>query len=220
MVIFKLNDVDVVLSLYLYINASIGGMHLGFGVKSDYVGKEIECSNGGIVPWPAIKRQIERHLYEGEPYVSMLVDYYGIRDNYHFPGWQESKGIANLSERMNFLWNKMLEDISPELSKRFIPYLQMHEFESLLFSDLTVFYENFDSSEMDISILEGAVKEFHNPEDINSRPEFAPSKRLLAAIKSYDKVVFGSCLASEIGLENIMKHCPLFRGWVNKLLTI
>lgn len=46
----------------------------------------IKHSNGGIVAWDTLKKQIVKHLNEGDCIVSMLVDYYRIRDSYHFPG--------------------------------------------------------------------------------------------------------------------------------------
>lgn len=180
----------------------------------------VKKSNGGIVPWPNIKRQIETHLHEGNAYVSMLVDYYGIKDSYNFPGWAESKSISSLSERCKFLCDSMKVDIAPELASRFIPYMQIHEFESLLFSDIAVFKDNFTQKEMDFSILEDAVREFSNPEEINSRPTLAPSKRLISAIPSYEKVLFGNYIASETGLTRIMERCPLFNQWVTTLMSI
>lgn len=180
----------------------------------------VKKSNGGIVPWPNIKRQIEMHLHEGNAYVSMLVDYYGIKDSYQFPGWMESKSISSLSDRWQFLCDRMKEDIASELASRFIPYMQIHEFESLLFSEITVFKDNFDKKEMDYSILEDAVREFANPEEINSRPTLAPSKRLISAIPSYEKVLFGNYIASETGLTRIMERCPLFNQWITTLMSI
>lgn len=180
----------------------------------------VKKSNGGIVPWPNIKRQIEMHLHEGNAYVSMLVDYYGIKDSYKFPGWMESKAISSLTDRWKFLCDRMRADISPELANRFIPYMQIHEFESLLFSDITVFKDNFDKKEMDYSILEDAIREFSNPEEINSRPTLAPSKRLTNAIPGYNKVLFGNYIASETGLTKIMDRCPLFNQWFSKLMSI
>lgn len=180
----------------------------------------VKKSNGGIVPWPNIKRQIEMHLHEGNAYVSMLVDYYGIKDSYKFPGWTESKSITSLKERWNFLCDCMKADIAPELANRFIPYMQIHEFESLLFSDITVFKDNFDKKEMDYSVLEDAIREFSNPEEINSRPTLAPSKRLINAIPGYDKVLYGNYIASETGLAKIMDRCPLFNQWFSTLMSI
>lgn len=180
----------------------------------------IKKSNGGIVPWQAIKRQIETHLHEGDANVSMLVDYYGIKDSYNFPGWIESKDILSLTDRFQFLCDRMKADISPVLAPRFIPYMQIHEFESLLFSDINVFKDNFDKSEMNFSILEDANREFSNPEEINSRPSLAPSKRLTKAIPGYDKVLYGNYIAVETGLSRIMEKCPLFRQWITSLTSI
>lgn len=180
----------------------------------------VKRSNGGIVPWSNIKRQIETHLHEGNAFVSMLVDYYGIKDSYNFPGWIEGKTIQSLSDRLQFLCDSMKRDIAPELASRFIPYMQIHEFESLLFSDIAVFKDNFDKKEMNYSILQNAIREFSNPEDINSRPTLAPSKRLISAIPGYDKVLFGNYIASETGLTNIMDRCPLFNQWVSTLMSI
>ena len=191
-------------------------LKIGIYVEAPLVKK----SNGGIVPWSSIKRQIEMHLRESNSYVSLLIDYYGIRDSYGFPGWQESKNIATLSERWRFLCESMKANIVSELSSRFIPYMQIHEFESLLFSDISVFKDNFDDKELNFSILEHAIKEFPNPEDINSRPTLAPSKRLMDAIPGYDKIVYGNCLAAEIGLEKIMQKCPLFKQWISSLISI
>lgn len=177
----------------------------------------IKKSNDGIVPWSAIKRQIEMHLNESNVFVTLLVDYYGIKDRYNFPGWSESKNFAGPTERIRFLLDCMHRDIPDE---RFIPYIQLHEFESLLFSDLKVYSDNFDKKELDISVLEEAVRQFRNPEEINTRPSLAPSKRLLHAIKGYNKTVYGAYLASEIGLERIIERCPLFRSWYLKLRSI
>lgn len=180
----------------------------------------VKKSNGGIVPWPNIKRQIETHLHEADAHVSLLIDYYGIKDSYKFPGWMQSKALSTMTERWQFLCDSMKSDISPELATRFIPYLQVHEFESLLFSDINVFKDNFDKKEMDFSILQNAIREFSNPEEINSRPTLAPSKRLIKAIPAYDKVLFGNYIASETGLSKIMSKCPLFNKWVTSLMSI
>ena len=180
----------------------------------------VKRSNGGIVPWSSIKRQIEMHLHEKDAYVTLLVDYYGIKDSYFFPGWIESKEIFPLASRLQFLCDSMKADISFELASRFIPYMQIHEFESLLFSDISIFKDNFDDKAMEFSILEDAVREFPNPEEINSRPTLAPSKRLIEAIPGYQKVNDGAYIADEIGLQKILDKCPLFCQWFSTLQSL
>lgn len=178
----------------------------------------IKHSHGGIVPWATIKKQILNHLQESDVYVSMLVDYYGIKDQFGFPGWEESKEIVDKTERIHFLADKMAEDIPEQYRYRFIPYIQLHEFEGLLFSDVNAFLNSFDTSEINYEALLEAAKDFENPEMINNSPATAPSKRLIEAIPDYNKVIFGNCVAMDIGLKKIREKCPLFNEWVEKLM--
>jgi len=67
----------------------------------------IKHSNGGIVPWATLKRQLINHLHEGEVSVSMFIDYYRIRDSYLFPGWEEAKQIENVYDKMKCLFCRM-----------------------------------------------------------------------------------------------------------------
>lgn len=181
------------------------------------VAPTIKHSNGGIVAWNTLKKQIVMHLNEGDCIVSLLIDYYRIRDSYNFPGWAQSKNIDNKYEKMQFLFEQMLQDIDPNLRQRFVPYIQLHEFEGLLFSDISVFRNNFTSEELNFSILEEAISSFNSPEEINNSPATAPSERLKKAIKGYDKVVYGACLASDIGLNKIREKCTLFNDWINRI---
>ncbi|MDE6480579.1 MAG: DUF4276 family protein [Muribaculaceae bacterium] len=64
------------------------------------------------------------------------------------------------------------------------------------------------------------MESFENPEDINSSPEGAPSKRILRIIPDYDKVMYGNIIALEIGLRTILEKCPRFNNWVNTLINI
>ena len=175
-------------------------------------------SHGGIVAWDAIKRQILKHLQEGEVFVSMLVDYYGIKEQFAFPGWDEANCIADKAERIHFLLSKMAEDIPEQYRYRFIPYIQLHEFEGVLFSDVDAFLNNFDRSEINYEELLSVAEAFENPELINNSPETAPSKRLMEAIPEYNKVIFGNCIAMDIGLKKIREKCPLFNEWVESLI--
>lgn len=104
--------------------------------------------------------------------------------------------------------------------RRFIPYLQKHEFEALLFSNNTGFIAYTEEC---ISLKTAAIiAQYSNPEDINNAPETAPSKRLETLFKAcgqkYEKVVDGNLIALEIGIENILQSCPRFRQWVECLI--
>lgn len=87
----------------------------------------------------------------------------------------------------------------------------------MLFSDISVFKNNFTSDELQFQLLEEAVVSADTPEEINNGPATAPSVRLMKAVAGYDKVVYGACLALEIGLTAIRSKCRLFDEWIKLL---
>lgn len=177
----------------------------------------IKQSNGGMVSWPAIRLQLLSHLHESGAYVTTMFDYYGIKDSYAFPKWTEGKTIDRHEERVCFLEEAMKENIGYKFAPHFIPHLQLHEFEAMLFSNIEVFPRNYAKSDLDMGKLKSIVQDFPNPEDINNSPSTAPSKRILDAVKGYDKVLDGNFLAKEIGINTIMAKCPHFKQWIEVL---
>jgi len=181
----------------------------------------IKKSNGGIVPWHSLKKQIEICLKSKEAWATTFIDYYGIPDQYNFPAWEEAKKIKDLYERMAFLQEQMKQDVADTTRWRFIPYLQLHEFEALLFHTIDVFDDNFKPEEFrSRDELVAIFSRFSNPEYINGGKDTAPSKRLEKIIKGYKKPLYGVDLASEIGLDNIRKNCKGFDSWIKQLVTL
>jgi hypothetical protein len=179
----------------------------------------IKKSGGGIVPWETLKKQIETHLkQEPSAVITMLIDYYGIPGQYNYPGWEEAHKEPDKSVRMEIIENVMHQSISEKWQHRFIPYLQLHEFEGLLFNDVKIFTGNFTEDEfVDFNDFENIFRQFSNPEDINDGANSAPSKRLLHHIKGYNKIVYGAILAAEIGITRIKEKCPRFNHWLEKI---
>jgi hypothetical protein len=188
----------------------------------------IKKTGGGIVNWSALKFQIETHLkQDSNAIVTTLIDYYGIHPHHKYPAWEDSWKIIDKDERMEILEKAMLKDIEPTLKHRFIPYIQLHEFECILFSDIKVFDSNFEESEfLDYHYLVDTISKYPNPELINDGNETAPSKRLSKIIKGYfsdnenHKILYGSLLSNEIGIETIREKCPRFHQWILKLESI
>ena len=179
----------------------------------------IKESNGGIVHWKSLKKQLKKHLGESEAYITSLIDYYGILPTHGFPKWGEANKIRDKAERMDFLEKEMIKCINPTNQEYFFPYLQLHEFEALLFSDIKVFEKVFkDENLLDKNYLKETAA--LNPEDINENKETHPSNRLDKIIKNYDKVFHGSSLAQEIGLPKIRKRCPRFNDWIKKMESL
>ncbi len=181
----------------------------------------IKKSRGGIVSWHAFKKQIEKHLnQEKDVVVTQLMDYYGIEAKHQFPSWKERNRYSGLIERIEMLEGAMVNDMPESFQHRYIPYLQLHEFEALLFSDINAF-KWFDDEEFhNYDTFKKIFNDFDNPELINDNKKTCPSARLEWHIPGYNKVIYGSLIAEEIGLTKIRTKCTHFDSWVNKLERI
>lgn len=180
----------------------------------------IKISKGGIVKWDVLKDQVEKHLKEdGVAMVTTLIDYYGIEARHGFPRWEEGENIGDKNQRMTFLEEAMKAEIESDLNWRFIPYIQLHEFEGLLFNRIEVFESQFTPEEIVCKEeLIQTFNDFDNPEMINSGRTTSPGHRLKRIIKGYNKVVYGICLAEAIGIDNMKNKSPRFRQWIEQLI--
>jgi hypothetical protein len=109
--------------------------------------------------------------------------------------------------------------INPESLRRFIPYIQMYEFEGLLFSNCIGLAIAIGQPQM-YRDLKDIRDEFSSPEDINDSYITAPSKRLRNLYPGYDKPIHGSLASLEIGIDNIRKECKLFDRWLKQIESL
>jgi len=137
-----------------------------------------------------------------------------------FPGKKEAITLSSIKEKQDMVNNRLVEQLSMHIDedamRRFIPYVQLYEFEGLLFSAPECI-----ASEVGIPNRVGPLikirDEFDTPEDINNSRETSPSKRIKKLFTQYDKVIHGSLIALEVGINKICEECYLFDKWVNKL---
>ncbi len=175
---------------------------------------------GGVVKWAILKKEIETHLREPNVIVSTFIDYYGLYQKYSFPNWLEGEKIADKTQRMDFLENAMKEDVADAVNHRFIPYLQLHEFEGLLFNNIQIFYDQVPEAELiGIEELKRTFADYDNPEMINNDRETSPSYRLKRIIKGYNKVLYGHYLAEAIGIGQIRAKSPRFNRWIESIVA-
>lgn len=179
----------------------------------------IKKSMGGIVRWSILKKEINTYLKEHDVYVTTLIDYYGLYSKYQFPGWEKSLAVVDKYKRMDLLESAMSQDIEDGIRHRFMPYMQLHEFEGLLFNDINIFYEQIPKEELvGINELKQTFRDYpDNPEMINNNKATSPSNRLERIILGYNKVVYGNYLAEAIGLDRIRNKSPRFNDWLEKI---
>jgi hypothetical protein len=180
--------------------------------------RSTEIKRGGLSKYVKAKGDIQRWLKEDSgAYLTTMFDLYALPSD--FPKREEARRLRDPYEKVMRLEEGLSEDID---NPRFIPYIQLHEFEGLLFSDveaidhvLGIYQGNSHLRE-----LRDIRTKFNTPEEIDEGQTTAPSKRLISLYEGYDKVPFGSLIAERIGLERIREECPHFGEWVSKILAL
>jgi hypothetical protein len=206
------NFVRRILKPYLWRNHEIDANAILVPFNS---GARRRAFRGGITSYAAPRRIIRRKILEDTgAYTTTMFDYYGLPDE--FPGIGDNKCPPSRPERVDYIENQIAQEIG---SQRFIPYLQVHEFEALLFSDAETLDETISvlGPGSRLAQMQRIVANFDTPEDINNDPDTAPSKRLEHHYAGYQKVPFGELVAESISLENIRAECPRFDAWMTKL---
>jgi len=175
---------------------------------------------GGNCNWQRIRDMAEKALKQQKnALVTTFFDYYGVKTK-KFPNWKETVGInkTNVRERIEILESGMLEEIDSNLRYRFIPYVQLHEFEALLFNNIEVFDEMFEFEQYDRAELLNVFNEFPDPEMIDQGTETSPSHRLIKIIPAYRKVIQGNAIAEKIGIEQIRQKNKHFNDGIEQLI--
>ncbi len=146
--------------------------------------------------------------------VTSFIDYYRLRSD--FPRYEESKSIGEVQRRVDFLETACYEDIG---DPRFIPYIQLHEFEALLFTKADGFRDFTETPVSNVAEIGRIIEAYPNPELINDTPANAPSERLKRLIiPKYQKPFHGPYIAMVNGFDAIMQKCPRFNRWVTTLI--
>lgn len=199
--------ISTILAPYLYAQ--------GVGVVTPICIRTSATGRGGFPNYEYLKNDIIRALSSKDPnlVVSMFVDYFRIPQK-HIPGYNVWRIEQNHFRQVEMMESEIGEDIA---DRRFVPYIQMHEFEALLFSSDAGARKYWPSEKC--QKMDEIIVAFDNPECINTSPEGAPSKRLLEISPDYQKILDGNIFALEIGIDNILARCPRFAAWVQELIN-
>lgn len=190
--------------------------NLGIYLYPRLIGKP---GHKGGISYDRAKRDILRFLrQERSTYCTTMFDYYGLPDD--FPGLP-IRGNYQVPEKAEIIELAFKQDVMQTLDYsinpgRFIPYIQIHEFEALLFSDPHALAKGIYRADL-ASEFESIRKAFHSPENINDNPNTAPSKRIKNLCHDYTKTIHGILATIEIGLPKIRSECQHFDQWLRKL---
>lgn len=211
------NFVNVLLAPHLYARgfSNVGARLIGNARQRD--------RRGGIKGWPAVQRDLVRHLNGDRNCIATtMVDYYGLPQSGDgaWPGRAQASAKP-FPKKAGTVEGWLSADIRQAMgvdfdSRRFVPNLMMHEFEALLFSDCNSFGAAIGRPEL-APRFQQIRDSFECPEEIDESPNQAPSKRILALHPGYQKPLLGTLAALEIGLPRIRAECPHFSSWVSHL---
>jgi hypothetical protein len=172
-------------------------------------------ARGGGSSWQPWQRHITTLLKENKGHdvrATTMLDLYAIpRDT---PGWTPP-GSASGPQRAD----AMLQAIAGQIQdRRFLPYIQVYEFEALLFVDLDVLAHRAPNivDARKLTELKEATRNLA-PEEVNDGPMTAPSKRIEACTAGFRKTIHGLDAVKSIGLPRLRERCPRFDAWMTQL---
>jgi hypothetical protein len=193
----------------------------GVSLHAKVIGKP--GHKGGVRSFDAVRKEILALLrQERASHVGTFFDYYGLPENW--PGVQEARGktaqqIAAIVEAA--MRNEIAARMGPsDDSNRFVPYIQMHEVEALLFSDPHVMASVFERLDLEPR-FRAILQECGECEEINDHATTSPSKRIEVLFQAYRKGsglrAHAPIIVRRIGVDGLRQQCPHFHDWITRL---
>ncbi len=166
----------------------------------------------GVSTYKRIRVELSNLLKDSSAkLVTTMIDLYRVPSD--FPNKSSVSLDIGYREKVRLLEEYLSIDINQD---HFIPYLQLHEFESLLFSEVSHF-SKIPGVGNKVNRLNEVLNSLE-PEEINELPNTAPCKRITNIIgEHYMKHVHGIIVAKAIGLDKMREKCPHFNLWIEKI---
>lgn len=175
---------------------------------------------GGDIKFQRVKKDIGNFLTQRNvDVVSTFVDYYGIKEwpgqDSILPNSEPEQIAATMNTAAKTEICREYDRLNP--TQRFIPFVAIHEFETLLFSDTKALADGLG---IDKETIDATVNEFPSLEHINNSRETAPSKRLEKWHPQYGKTTTGIAIAKKIQIDTMRAKCPLFNQWLSAIEAV
>jgi hypothetical protein len=170
---------------------------------------------GGLVKYGHLRKDLDLWMRQDdnfESWFTTMIDLYALPDD--FPDFGRCAQSRDPFRRVECLEAGFERDMA---HRRFIPYIQLHEFEALLFADPQKFEIAFPAAASKIDELFSIRECFSTPEHIDDGADTAPSKRILEIFADYKKTVAGPEISAQIGMATLRLECPHFDGWLRRI---
>jgi hypothetical protein len=170
---------------------------------------------GGLVKYGHLRRDLDLWMRQddhSESWFTTMIDLYALPDD--FPGLGGCEQVREPLRRVECPEAEFERDMA---HRRFIPYIQIHEFEALLFAGPQKFEVAFPGAASKIGELLSVRDGFSSPEHIDDGFDTAPSKRIVRIFPGYKKTVAGPEISAQIGMAALRRECRHFDGWVRRI---
>ena len=166
---------------------------------------------GGITSYDKVKKQVIILLQDSSAtLVTTMIDYYKLPED--FPG-KNNLPVGDCFSKVMHLEREFGRDIN---NPKFIPYFQLHEFESLLFCSADGFRKTFPRHKKDAQVNR-IINQFQTPEEIDDGDTTSPAKRIVSLFPESKHVLHGVRIAIGFGLAGVISKCRHFDEWVQRL---
>lgn len=166
----------------------------------------------------AILMKIVRDTEYEKNFFTTMFDLYSLPGD--FPGMKDLP--TDGYQKVEHLERALSEDIN---HYRFIPYIELHEFETLVLCDVKSLRREYPTAQRELTEMdEKWRKETRNqPEFVYTNYDTAPSKRIIKAIENkyrYNKPKMAVEATKNIGIDKLCALCPHFGKWIDTIKRI
>lgn len=184
-----------------------------------------KSASGGMLSYQQAKndlttwmKEVSEHSNETH-YFTTMFDLYALPHD--FPGYDVALKKVDKYAMVEEIEDAFSEDLN---SLSFIPYIQLHEFEALVFCGLDYLQSDYPRCQKEVEGLKKVLLSYgNNPEEIDNSPASAPGKRIEKALSKkykYNKPKSGAMVTRSVGIAGLRTHCKHFNDWLLKLEAI
>lgn len=167
---------------------------------------------GGINSFEQFSNDLSKLFYDTSAnIVTSMIDYYALPSD--FPGYN-SRPNGTAIQRVEYLEAQLQQEFP---DRRFLPYIQLHEFEALVLACPNELAAIFFESKSALQEASNLVSAYNSPEEINEGYTTAPSKRLEKLFPEYKKTLHGDLILGDSNIDAIRAVCPHFNAWLTKI---
>lgn len=184
------------------------GYHIPMNAQKITTNKKKNCK-GGNVGIEYLRNEIRKIAASGDTFITTLLDFFRLPND--FPNYTTDKTkVTGIEQGLTATMTGIVSH------NRFLPYIQLHEVEALMFIKVEGF-ELFIDEDRQRQELQNIIAQYPNPEDINGGSATAPSKRLEKIFPTYNKVVYSGLVFDELSIDEIRNKCHRFNSWLNNI---